>query len=118
MCANQVAGAPSLALDVREVAPTAQLQRHYLRFLPTLKVNSHNPDFRASDLAKIHGVSPRYLHKIIAALHTTYSAEISKVRLEHAAEIVSTAKFDDVDVAEIAGAADFPMPAISPAPFG
>lgn len=102
LCANHVAGAISLALDVDDVSETFVLRKHATHIRRLMEAHYHDPYLDAGTLAQRHGVSLRYLHKILASAGTTYSAELSRVRLERARSLLADRMFDELSISEIA----------------
>jgi AraC-like DNA-binding protein len=52
-------------------------------------------------MSAILGISPRYLHKILAREGTTYGRELIRVRLERAAAMLRDRRFDELSISEI-----------------
>ena len=61
----------------------------------------HDHELDAGRLAAALGLSPRYVHKILAREGTTYGRELVRVRLDRAAAMLRDRRFDELSIAEI-----------------
>jgi AraC-like DNA-binding protein len=106
LCAQQIAGALSLALGpTRKAAWNSRSGSHsgqlLLRIKNTIGDMFCDPELDASAVATALNISPRYLHKVLARQGTTYGAELIRLRLERSQQMLADRRFDLLPVAEV-----------------
>jgi AraC-like DNA-binding protein len=101
LCAQQIAGALSLALGSTGVAKTNHTRLLLRRIKSAIADMFCDPELDAVAVAAALGISPRYLHKVLAREGTTYSRELIRLRLDRARAMLSDRRFDQLSVAEI-----------------
>lgn len=102
LCASQLAGALALAVGPSENQATPHLRKLFLRLHGTLVALCHESGLDAGRVADLHKLSVRYLHTIFASANTTFSTELLRIRLEHAAGMLRDPRFKDLSMLEIA----------------
>jgi AraC family transcriptional regulator, positive regulator of tynA and feaB len=104
LCAEQIAGALTLAVDRNAPSPSgsAHSRRLFNRLRRTLVDFAHDNSIDARRVASKHNISVRYLHAVFASAGTTYSHELLRIRLERAARMLREPRLKDLSVADIA----------------
>jgi AraC family transcriptional regulator, positive regulator of tynA and feaB len=77
------------------------------QLLGTLHDRLHEPELAPLALAQAHGISKRTLHYAFAAAGTTFSQELTRLRLERAHQMLSDVRFADLTITEIAASCGF-----------
>lgn len=101
LCAQQIAGALSLALGSTGVGKTTHTRLLLARVKRAIADMFCDPELDAIAVAGALGISPRYLHKVLAREGTTYSRELIRLRLDRARAMLADRRFDQLSVAEI-----------------
>ena len=102
LCAQQIAGALCLALgNVRKSATSHQTSQVLDRIRSTLADMFCNSELEAGNVAAALRISSRYLHKVLAKGGTTYGAELIRLRLERAKQMLEDGRFNALPVSEV-----------------
>ncbi|QJU59283.1 AraC family transcriptional regulator [Sphingomonas sp. AP4-R1] len=101
LCADQIAGALALAVGPARSMNTTHTRLIYLRIQRAMCDMFHDHDLDAGRVAAALGISPRYLHKILAREQTTYGRELIRIRLERASTMLRDRRFDALSVADV-----------------
>ncbi len=108
ICAEQLASAIAIALtENSDRAVHGVGTAHYRRALDALHSHAHEVGLSPQALARRLRISVRYLHKIFAAQGTTFSKELSSIRLDRAKTMLANITFASLSVAEIGWRAGF-----------
>jgi len=110
LCADQIGGALAMALGPVRTRNTAHTRRLLLRFRQVLADMYRDHELTAAKVAGALGISPRYLHKILAHEGTTYGRELLRIRLDRAAAMLRNPRFRDLPVTEIGWRCGFSDP--------
>jgi AraC family transcriptional regulator, positive regulator of tynA and feaB len=84
----------------------------HARIVRTLHDRYYDPSLAPGAVASEHGISKRYLHFLFACAGTgtTFGAELLRVRLQRARQLLSDARFADVPIGDIAARCGFAEP--------
>ena len=110
LCAEQIAGALALALGPTRTRNTSHTRLIFLRIQRAIREMFHDHGLDAGTIASMLGISPRYLHKILARESTTYGRELIRVRLERATAMLRDARFNEISISEIGWRCGFADP--------
>jgi AraC-like DNA-binding protein len=93
-----------LTLAITPSSASAATERHKLlpRIRQALREHAHDETLSPTSLAKVEGISKRYLHALFASAGTTFSKELMSVRLARAMRHLANPQFSNVSVSEIA----------------
>lgn len=110
LCAEQVAGALSLAI----LPPRHRIGPHadslYKRLRQALCDLSHDTELSAAVLATELGISVRYVHALFSQAGTTYGHELQSIRVNSAARMLRDVRFKDISINEVAFRAGYSEP--------
>jgi AraC-like DNA-binding protein len=103
-CAEQIAGALALSLgcDTGPRPPRTHQMKLCNRLRQTLIDLAHETGVDAARVARLHGISVRYLHALFATSGTTFARELMAIRLDRAARLLRDDRFARVSLADIA----------------
>lgn len=110
LCAEQIVGALALALGPTRTQNSSHTRLIFLRVQGTMRIMFHDHDLDAKAIAEALGISPRYLHKILAREGTTYGRELIRIRLERAMTMLRDAQFNELSIAEVGWRCGFSDP--------
>lgn len=72
------------------------------RLLALIEDRHADPELDADTIAREAGISKRYLHAVLAAAGTTFVTTLARARLDRASDLLSDARWDGLQIAEIA----------------
>lgn len=98
---DQVGGALAAAITPLAHGETTYRRKLRLRVQETLRELHADSELNAAQVARLNGISVRYLHSIFAAVATTFGDELLQIRLTSAAELLSAQRGESkvIDVA-------------------
>lgn len=100
---EQVATLLRLAMCPGTDQAPADRQRKLLASIrQTVRELAHDETVSPALLAKLHGISRRYLHALFAQAGTTFGKELMSIRLERAERHLGDPQFSGISVSEIA----------------
>jgi len=76
----------------------------------TIRDRCHEPGLSPGTVARVHGISKRYLHYLFAHMNSTFGDELMQTRLEGARRLLSDARFSTLSVSEVAARSGFLEP--------
>ncbi len=99
-----------LALAAGDIAPMPIRSTLCDELLGTLRDRMHEPDLTPLEVALQHHVSKRTLHYAFAHAGTTFNAELMRLRLDRARDLLRDPRFADLPISEIAARCGFADP--------
>ena len=100
----------ALAIGRNEVAQSRNARNTFRALQRSLGDLAFTRNTTASDLARSHGISLRYVHAIFAANETTFGTEIIRMRLERARTLLTSERFASLPSTKSPGSAAFRTP--------
>jgi AraC-like DNA-binding protein len=70
--------------------------------LAYIEAHCCEPSFSAENAAKAHGISPRYLHRLIEPTGASFSARVNELRLQRAFALLSDPQTSHLKIADVA----------------
>jgi AraC family transcriptional regulator, positive regulator of tynA and feaB len=107
--AEQVGGLLALAAGA-DAHATSSAQKLFSRLQQTIRTHCHDPELDPETVARLNGISKRYLHQLCARASTTYGAELMRERLQAASRMMCDRRFENLSVGEIAARSGFLEP--------
>lgn len=100
----------SFARDAAPAHANIGVRATFERALKLLHQHAHDTTLDADGLARMIGISARYMYKLFAAADTSYGNELLEARLQLALRMLSDPRFAPVAVSEIGWRAGFRDP--------
>lgn len=91
----------SLAVGRNDVARSRHTRNTFRSLQRSLGELAFTRNVTASDLARAHGISLRYVHTLFAAYETTFGNELIRMRLERARTLLTSERFASLSIDEI-----------------
>jgi AraC-like DNA-binding protein len=100
---EQVASLLTLAMSPSSAEAAADRNRKLLpQITQTLRENAHDEALSPAKVARIQGISKRYLHALFAAEGTTFGKELMSIRLERARRHLGDPQLRNLSISQIA----------------
>jgi AraC-like DNA-binding protein len=108
--AEQIAMLLALAGGAMAPATTTHKDGVLRRMRDALREHYHDAEFDTASLARLLGISRRYVHVLFASVGSTFGQELMAVRLERAREVLADKRFSRKGIGEIAWCCGFTAP--------
>lgn len=108
--ADQIAGAMVLAFGQHGSGHKVHGRKLFARVRQAIQDLAHDGEVDAARVAKMVGISTRYLHALCATAGTTYYTELLGIRLQRAEHMLSDPRFRQLSIADIAWRCGFRDP--------